>query len=206
MELYIARHGETESNSVRRLQGGNKDTPLTQKGIAQAEKLAEEIKNIEFDAIYSSPLKRAVDTAKIAFGDDKLFEAKALTDSRLLEIGIGEAEDMIWEDAVKAFPGMATMMANPADYVPPPGGEALQDMVVRIDSFLNELAAKPCNKVFVMAHGYVLRVVYACSSDKSVAAIGKSPIFDNCALVRYRFDKGKWNLEHYEQKNTHHAW
>jgi probable phosphoglycerate mutase len=206
MELYIARHGETESNSVRRLQGGSKDTPLTQKGIAQAKKLAEEIKDIEFDAIYSSPLKRAMDTARIAFGDDRLFEAMAITDSRLLEIGVGEAEDMIWEDAVKAFPGMIAMMMEPAIYVPPSGGESLQDMVARIDSFLNELATKPYNKVFVMAHGYVLRVVYACSLDKSVAAIGKSPIFDNCALVRYRFDKERWNLEYYEQDNTHHPW
>jgi probable phosphoglycerate mutase len=206
MELYIARHGETESNSVRRLQGGSKDTPLTQKGIAQAKKLAEEIKDIEFDAIYSSPLKRAMDTARIAFGDDRLFEAMAITDSRLLEIGVGEAEDMIWEDAVKAFPGMIAMMMEPAIYVPPSGGESLQDMVARIDSFLNELATKPYNKVFVMAHGYVLRVVYACSLDKSVAAIGKSPIFDNCALVRYRFDKERWNLEYYEQDDTHHPW
>ena len=206
MELYIARHGETESNAVRRMQGGYKDTPLTQRGITQAKKLTEEIKNIEFDAIYSSPLKRAMDTARIAFGDDKLFEARALTDSRLLEIGVGEAEDMIWDDAKEAFPGMVTMMVDPAIYVPPPGGEALQDMVARIDSFLTELAAKPYNKVFVMAHGYVLRVVYACSLDKSVADIGKSPIFDNCALVRYRFDKGRWNLEHYEQKDTHHSW
>jgi probable phosphoglycerate mutase len=205
MELYIARHGETESNAVRRLQGGSKDTPLTQQGIAQAKKLTEEIKNIEFDAIFSSPLKRAMDTAKIAFGDDKLFEARALTDNRLLEIGVGKAEDMIWDDAKEAFPGMVAMMADPALYLPPPGGEALQDMVARIDSFLNELATKPYNKVFVMAHGYVLRVVYACSLDKSIAAIGKSPIFDNCALARYRFDKGRWNLEHYE-KGTHHSW
>ena len=194
MELYIARHGETEANSMGRTQGSGMDTPLTTKGRAQAMTLGKSIEGIKFDAIYSSPLKRAMDTTRIVFNNEDIFEQRALTDSRLVEIGLGDAEGMVWrEEGMATFPqAFGNMMPNPAAYVPPTNGEALPDMIARIDSFLQELATKPYQRVFVLAHGYVLRVVYACSQDKSVAAIGDAPIYDNCALACYVYDGGKW--------------
>ena len=196
MELYIARHGETEYNAARRLQGSGQDAPLTQKGIAQAKTLGESLEGLVFDAIYSSPLKRAMDTARIAFKDEALFESRAVTDKRLVEIGLGDAEGMAWDgEAMERFPeAVKNMMANPTAYIPPTNGEPLTDMIARLDSFLQELASKPYKHVFVLAHGYVLRVVYACSQDKSVAAIGSAPVFDNCALSRYIYNGSKWEF------------
>ena len=191
MELYIARHGETEANAERRFQGNGLDTPLTPKGIGQAKALGETIAGIEFDAIYASPLGRAMDTARIAFGDKALFEREnVFTDPRLVEIGIGKAEGALYhEDARDSFSSLfKNLLANPMEYVPAENGEKLVDMITRLDSFLQELATKSYKRVFVMAHGYVLRVVYACSKNKTVADIGDAPIFDNCALARYKYD------------------
>ena len=188
MELYIARHGQTEYNAARRMQGSDSDSPLRAVGLEQAKYLGKTIKNMTFDAVYASPLKRAMDTTRIAFNDEALFEKGALTDCRLVEIGLGEAAGLHWDVANLNF------MTSPETYVPPPGGEALEAMISRVDSFLQDLAQKSHKKVFVLAHGYVMRVVYACSVDKSVAAIGKAPIFDNCELARYVHDGTKWNL------------
>ena len=193
MELYIARHGETEFNALKRLQGGGLDTPLTQTGILQAKGLGKSIEGINFDAIYSSPLKRAMDTACIAFNDQtlfsgKLFGKKTFTDPRLVEIGLGDAEGLLWDNE------MVNISANPVEYIPPPGGEKLEDMIDRLDSFLQELATKDYKKVFVLAHGYVMRVVYSCSVDKSLSAIGDAPFFENCEIVKYLHDGFSWNL------------
>ena len=194
MELYIARHGETESNAAGRMQGGGVDTPLTPKGIAQAKALGETITGIDFDAIYSSPLKRAMDTARIAFNDEALFDNQGMTDKRLAEIGLGGAEGMVWdEEAAEVFPdAFPNLFIDPVSYIPPTHGESLHDMIARIDSFLQELACKPYKRVFVLAHGYVLKVVYACTVDKSLAAIKDTPRYDNCQLVRYTHNGINW--------------
>lgn len=77
--IYLVRHGETEWN-VKKLIQGQKDIPLNEKGKKQAGKLAEKLKKIKFDAIYSSDLKRAAETAKIIAGKRKLkiIKSKAL--------------------------------------------------------------------------------------------------------------------------------
>ena len=71
LRIYLARHGETDWNAKRRLQGGS-DIPLNSKGRQQAAKLAEQLKGIHLDAVYSSTLGRSIETAKIAGGDAPL--------------------------------------------------------------------------------------------------------------------------------------
>ena len=65
MKIYLMRHGETEYNRVGRLQGQS-DIPLNEFGIQLAEKTAEGLKSVSFDAVFSSPLQRALETARIA--------------------------------------------------------------------------------------------------------------------------------------------
>lgn len=95
MELYASRHGETRANTEKRLAGREGDSPLTEKGIEQAKQLGENLKDIAFDAVYSSPLNRAVDTVKIAFGN----KYKICIDDRLAEIGLGFMNGMTYDDA-----------------------------------------------------------------------------------------------------------
>ena len=67
--IYAVRHGETDWNAEGKIQGQS-ETNLTQKGIAQAEGLREEFKDIKFDAVFCSPLVRTKDTCKIIVGDN----------------------------------------------------------------------------------------------------------------------------------------
>ena len=68
MRIYLMRHGETDWNKARRLQGQS-DVPLNEFGIELAIKTAEGLKNVDFDAAFSSPLKRALVTAQTVLGD-----------------------------------------------------------------------------------------------------------------------------------------
>ena len=193
MNLYIARHGETEYNVKRLFQGGTGDSPLTENGKAQAQEMGRLMEGIPFDAIYSSPLQRAVGTVNLAFPNRS--GIPFFTDERLVEILVGDMQGMDWDEAEKLYPDAAgKMFTDPAGYIPPPKGETLEDMMQRIGSFLEDLAKKEYKNVFVQTHGYVLKVVYAWITEKNIAAILKTPFYDNCAVVRYKYN-GKW-IEH----------
>lgn len=85
MNIYIARHGETKWNVEGRMQGF-KNSDLTQRGISDARSLGESLKNIDFDYIYSSPLGRALDTAKYIRKDDSI---NIILDDSLKELNLG---------------------------------------------------------------------------------------------------------------------
>lgn len=88
--LYLIRHGETEWNLQRRIQG-HQDTALNETGMGQARLLAQELKNVSFDAVYASPLQRAYQTALCLSSDIQ-------TDVRLREMCFGMYEGLLWTD------------------------------------------------------------------------------------------------------------
>jgi probable phosphoglycerate mutase len=170
------------TNVERRFTGGTSDSPLTENGIAQARELGKSLEHISFDAVYSSTLKRAVDTVKIAFGD----KYEINTDERLIEIRLGVMEGMKDVDASEKYPESGLLFfTDPVLYKPPPGGEILENMVMRIGAFIDDLKCKNYSKVFILTHGYALRVFYACMADRQVATIAKAPAYPNCSLAHY---------------------
>ena len=84
-QFYIFRHGQTDYNVEKRVQSFL-DIPLNSNGIAQAQALAKNLSNVQFDCVYSSTLSRALDTAKIVLGDRKV---KIITDPGLRERNLG---------------------------------------------------------------------------------------------------------------------
>jgi len=190
MELYIARHGETHFNTERRIQGSGKDSPLTPKGQAQASALGQSLKNTAFDAIYSSPLGRAVSTVKLAFGENTSFTP----DPRLVEIGLGDAEGMVWDNAAEAFPEWAASRHDPVINIPPPNGEPLADMLSRINSFMDDMIKTGHQKVFVLTHGFTMRVFEACANDRTLEALRNTTSYNNCDIARYKYENGEWRM------------
>ena len=190
MELYAARHGETEFNTQHRLQGSEKDSPLTQTGIDQARTLGQSLAGIHFDAIYTSPLKRATDTVEIVF-DGKY---KPILDPRLVEIGLGVMSGMPWEDAAEAFPQAALRLGKPVEYIPPPKGEAIPDMVARVRAFMADVCKAGHTRVFVLTHHYTLRVMQYCTMDAPLEALAETRRCGNCEVVRFSYEDGKWRI------------
>ena len=95
MKIYITRHSLTTWNEEKRLQGW-KNSDLTKQGLEDAKRLGNYLKNQSFDGIYSSPLKRAKETAQLIFPNKTIIE-----DDRLKEMNFGDYEGKFIDEKKK---------------------------------------------------------------------------------------------------------
>ncbi len=151
MKLYIIRHGETDWNKEKRLQGQS-DTQLNEYGIELARITGEALKDVHFDYILSSPLKRAYETAELIRMDRPV---KIITDDRLKEICFGVNEGVSSEFITEDF---HYFFDAPDKYIPAQGGETYEQLCARsqafIDSVIVPLSLKePKATVLITAHG-----------------------------------------------------
>ena len=121
MKIWIARHGQTDLNHARRMQGRT-DCPLNKKGISQARQTREKIGGIHFDAVYSSPLKRAQQTGSILGGVDV---SELIIDPRLIETDFGKYEKRKY---YLMGPAMTAYWAMPKIFPAPPTVETISSM------------------------------------------------------------------------------
>ncbi len=153
MILYLLRHGETEWNKIRRLQGRS-DVPLNEKGIELALQTGEGMKDVVIDYVISSPLSRAMKTALCVMGDRQIpFE----TDDRLIEIAFGDWEglSMLKEEGIpKAY--REGLLKDPLKCEVPPKGESFRDVQKRTGEFLMALSKRKelwGKRVLISCHG-----------------------------------------------------
>lgn len=135
MKIYLMRHGETEYNRVGRLQGQS-DIPLDEFGIELAKKTAEGLKGVNFDAVFSSPLQRALETARIVAGSRKV---EVETDERLKEIHFGAGEGARFDEAKRdeSHP-VHNFFCRPECYFPTGEAESFDQVRERGRSFLED--------------------------------------------------------------------
>lgn len=149
--IYIARHGQTQWNVKGKIQG-HTDSPLTKEGIAQAKNLAKELKNIKFDAAYSSDLLRAKRTAQfVALEHQLVVETKETLRERNFGPLEGQHKDglVLLEELRKQKIPYETKNI-----------ESDEKMIERVILFLRELAiAYPGKTVLVVSHGGILRTL-----------------------------------------------
>ncbi|MGN0708983.1 MAG: histidine phosphatase family protein [Anaerovoracaceae bacterium] len=151
MRLYLARHGETDWNRLNKVMGRT-DVPLNEKGLAQADALAGEIKekNIPLDVIYCSPLTRAVQTAGKA---GAAAGCPVITRKELIEMDFG-----IYEGVQRTDPDYQA--AKHEYFKRYPGGESFLDVAARAYTFLNDVV-KNCgfDNVMIVSHNGIARII-----------------------------------------------
>lgn len=149
MRIYVARHGQTQWNVENKV-CGRTDLPLTEKGLAQAEMLGEQVKDLNLDLIISSPLLRARQTAAPAA---RMCGIPVLVDDRLIEQDYG-----IYEGVDRQDPGF---LGNKRQFAfRYPGGESMMDVAHRVYGLLEEIRQKhPEKRVLLVCHGGVCRVI-----------------------------------------------
>lgn len=155
--IYLTRHGKTVWNLEKRLQGFG-DSKLTEEGINQAKELSERIKDMDIDAIYASPIKRAYETANIIKGEKDI---DLIVDDRLKEINFGEYEGSTEEELLKEGRGkeIAAIFGGQMN-VKAPAGESLSDLYERVKEFLEEILIKQEGKsILIVTHGTTLRAI-----------------------------------------------
>lgn len=150
MRLVLVRHGETPWNSERRIQGCRSNTELSMRGKEQAEKIALSLRSQKISHIYSSPLKRAMDTAYVVAQTCGL---EVTTIPELKEIDAGELEGLtekqlkgqygeFWEEWKRGSPSLRL-----------PGGESLEELQRRAWRAIEHITEKyPDEMVVVVSH------------------------------------------------------
>ena len=96
MRLYIIRHGVTEWNELKKVQGAA-DIPLAPEGMRLAEKTGEALRDVPFDICFTSPLHRAVETARLVLGK-RADRVPVIPDRRIQEIDFGVVEGTRFKD------------------------------------------------------------------------------------------------------------
>jgi len=147
MKIYLVRHGETSYNREKRAQG-QIDIPLSDIGVEQAVLVGERLKDMKFDAIYSSDLSRASDTAKeIARHHD----AKVVVDERLREKNFGIAEGKTREEI-----GWDGYLEDKLNYRFE-GGESTIEHAARLTDFFDSLEHNEDDCILIVSHGGSIR-------------------------------------------------
>ncbi len=151
MEIYLVRHGITDWNREKRLQGW-KGSVLSSEGLEQAAELAKRLSDLRVDAVFSSDLSRAVQTAEILL-EKNSWRVPLIKDSRLREINHGqwEGQSVFALDELKNLPSVENFR--------PPGGESFGDVARRALDFLDDLRGLEYENVVIVGHQVVNAVI-----------------------------------------------
>lgn len=156
--LIIARHGETPWNAQHRMQGFI-DTPLNTDGVAQAQALGLALQQTALHSIYSSDLRRALDTAKAVaqhHSSVPLVQSEALRERCY---GIFQGNTFAENEA--RWPELTTIWNTRDPHFAPPGGESLHVFCQRTLAFVQQAVARHAgHTILIVAHGGVLDAVY----------------------------------------------
>ena len=177
--LILVRHGESEWNRAGRIQG-QVNSPLTDLGISQAIAISDYLSGIFLNQeleIYSSPLKRAIQTAEIiAKGIDHL-SSEVIIEERLNDFNLGEISGTYgWDKVAEIFPEQAQLRLQDPMRFHPSGGESGAEFEARLRSLMEDLKGEDTTKLLV-SHGIVnkfIRGIYKNISGKEMINLGES--------------------------------
>ena len=154
-ELILARHGETAWN-VEKVYRGRTDVNLDGVGIKQAELLGRHLGNWELQAIYSSPLRRAIDTANIIARYQKIGIHIA---EGLIDFDYGEWQSLSEQTVKNLYPTLHDEWHNNPHKVRMPGGESLEDVKKRAIKVVNDVLYEYQGSVVLVSHRVVNKVL-----------------------------------------------
>ncbi len=175
--IYIVRHGQTAGNRKKVLQGRS-NLPLNEEGVRQAEEVRDYFRRegIRFARVYSSPLTRALETARIIAGE----EARILTDERLLEMDYGPYEGV----SLEAPPPEIILFFSDFVHNPAPAGmESLASVVRRSGEFIRDLCRTDDGDVLISAHAISMKGILEYLTPESKGSYWTKYVA-NCGVYR----------------------
>ena len=189
--FIVVRHGETRWNVQHRIQGHG-DSLLTPRGESQADAIGERLASEAFDALVSSDLGRALQTAgRIA----RRTGHRVLPDARLRERHFGVGEGLTYDEIDRLHPGAFSRTREMDPDYRVPGGETRREFHERIMRAFEALADEhEGRRIAVVAHGGVLAAIYRVIHGIPVAQPHTIPIA-NAAYNAIAFEADRWSLE-----------
>lgn len=192
MKIFIMRHGETDWNTQKRLQGRT-DISLNENGRELARVTAEALREVPFDLAISSPLARALETAEIVIGDRNI---PILRDERLIEISFGVFEGMISskEHYEIPDPDFSNFFLAPDRYLPPPQGEDIRSLGARTKAFMEDILNREEYQektILVTTHGGAMRGLLNSLRTFEMSDFWNGEVPKNCGVAILECRDGK---------------
>lgn len=196
MKIYMIRHGETDWNVIKRLQGRS-DIPLNEAGRELAKRTGEAMRDIPFTRVYTSPLKRARETAEYIKGKRDI---PVIIDERLIEMNFGEYEGLCCgkDNYSIPDPDFMNFFLKPQAYTPPSKGESIPELCARTTSFLKELVSNPAlqnETVLISTHGAAMMGLLSSINTPDIADFWHGGVPKNCSVAILHAERGKITLE-----------
>lgn len=192
MLVYLIRHGETDQNRQRKLQGQS-DCPLNEYGRELAEITGNALADVAFDCAFSSPLIRALETARIIIGNRKM---PLIEDDRIQEISFGDYEGLCCGREGYNIPDkhFQYFFDAPDKYHVPPNGESFEEVIARTGNFWRELTGKPEYRdktILIATHGCALKALLANIRQTEIKDFWGAGVHKNCAVTIVKVEDGK---------------
>lgn len=163
--LYLVRHGETDYNRRRIVQGRGIDASLNPTGRSQAHALARRFANVSFDAVYTSSMRRAIETASFVLEDRPKIPLRSLDDLDEMAWGVYEGQPAT-PDVQQVFEEYRMAWANGCFDQCVEGGESIYDVQRRgLRAFKTIMDQHAGDTVFIVSHGRFLRVLLSSVLD-----------------------------------------
>jgi broad specificity phosphatase PhoE len=185
--MLLVRHGETDWNRDNRFQG-HADPPLNDRGREQARELASRLAGERVDAVYTSPLRRARETAEI-IGAALVLPVAA--HEGLREVDVGEWQGLTRDEIAARYPGaFARWLAYGHGWEE---GETYEEMAVRALAAVRDISAvHPGGRLAVVTHGGPVRAVLAHSEGMTHAeARRRGGVIANCGVASFAVEDGR---------------
>lgn len=198
MNIYLTRHGQTEWN-LKGIMQGSLDSPLTEKGIEDANKLKIKINQINFDAAFSSIQGRAIQTTKILINDND----KIIITEGLREIGVGIWQGMTYEYIRKNYENEFKLYTTaPESYIPIQGGESYKSFEIRVKNFLSGIIKKDYKNIIIVTHGVTCMMLLNIFDGKDLKFLTDREVPLGTALSKIEYDNNKFKII-YENDTSH---
>ena len=198
--LYITRHGETEWNTEGRMQGWN-DSPLTKLGVNQAYWLHERLKDMEFNAIYSSPAGRAYKTAEILKGERNI---EIIAHDALREMNLCEWEGLDQKEIKEKDEEQFYNYWKAPHLYKPLSGEDFLELQRRITSGIKEIVGNHRDEtILIVTHTMTLKALMAGLSNKPISTLWDPPYINQTSLTIIEVHDDKISIEMYADDSHH---
>lgn len=193
--LHLTRHGQTEWNLEKRMQG-HKDSPLTSLGVLQAEWLQERLKAVQFDAVYSSSSPRALRTAQIVAGDNRS-PVRPIDELKEINMGLWEGQqiEIIEKQYAQAY---FDFFNNPHLYQPTGTGETYAQLMNRVIPAIDTILAKHTGeKVLIVTHRITLKTIMSYYGNIKLNAFASLPDIESTSLCKISVEQNIPHIEMY---------
>ncbi|MBI5664159.1 MAG: histidine phosphatase family protein [Nitrospirae bacterium] len=156
MNLLMIRHGEIPSN-VNKVYAGRSPESLTRSGVLQAIQASEKLKGYKIDALYSSPIQRALETAQIIA---EKVGVDLRVDGSFRELEMGPWEGMSEDDVARLYPNEWSVWSHKPAELKLPGRETLDELLARVLAGIRNLYQDdPANNTVIVTHVAIIRVL-----------------------------------------------